>query len=62
MLSILNCRYFHLKKLKTWTLEEERLLIQGIQKYGVGEWERIRRDFLPDWVGFVWTRERLISR
>ena len=43
-------RYFHLKKLKTWTLAEEKLLIEGIQKYGVGEWERIRRDFLSDWV------------
>ncbi|CBK24541.2 uncharacterized protein [Blastocystis hominis] len=42
--------YFHLKKLKTWTLAEEKLLIEGIQKYGVGEWERIRRDFLSDWI------------
>lgn len=33
-----------------WTLAEEKLLIEGIQKYGVGEWERIRRDFLSDWV------------
>ena len=43
-------RYFHLKRLKTWTMDEENLLIKGIQMYGVGEWERIRRDFLPDWV------------
>ncbi|KNB46241.1 hypothetical protein JH06_0548 [Blastocystis sp. subtype 4] len=42
--------YFHLKKLKTWTLREEYLLIEGIQAYGVGEWERVRRDYLPDWV------------
>ena len=40
-----------MKKLKAWTLEEEHLLIQGIERYGIGEWERIRRDFLPDWVG-----------
>ena len=49
----LICRYFHLKKLKTWTLKEEEELIKGIQTYGVGEWERIRRDFLPDWVGIL---------
>lgn len=48
-------RYFHLKKLKAWTLDEENLLIKGIEEYGVGEWERIRRDFLPDWVGAIRT-------
>jgi hypothetical protein len=40
-----------MNKIKAWTLDEEQLLIKGIQQYGVGEWERIRRDFLPEWVG-----------
>ncbi|KAK8810539.1 hypothetical protein WA158_007114 [Blastocystis sp. Blastoise] len=41
--------YFYLQKLRTWTMEEEYLLIDGIKKYGIGEWELIRRDFLSEW-------------
>ena len=53
IMSFWASRYFHLKKLKTWTLREEYLLIEGIQEYGVGEWERVRRDYLPDWVDVI---------
>lgn len=35
-----------------WSEKERSLLIRGIEKYGIGNWEDIRIDYLPDWVSF----------
>jgi len=50
----LNHEYFkpskHMRiKVKKWGDKEKKLLIRGIEVHGVGSWQLIQRDFLPDW-------------
>ncbi|KAL7321239.1 hypothetical protein PS15m_001029 [Mucor circinelloides] len=50
-----NGRYFrpkaetNHKEEQTWTDAEKGLLIQGIQKYGIGNWNDIRKELLNEW-------------
>ncbi|CAO0789671.1 unnamed protein product [Mucor circinelloides] len=37
------------KEEQTWTDAEKDLLIQGIQKYGIGNWNDIRKELLNEW-------------
>jgi len=52
----LNQEYFKPKqeilglKIKKWKDEERKLLIQGIEKYGIGNWKQIKEELLPLWV------------
>ncbi|KAL6064464.1 HTH myb-type domain-containing protein [Balamuthia mandrillaris] len=45
--------YFKPKKtkivLKRWTAKERRLLLEGVEKYGIGEWAKIKEESLPEW-------------
>jgi hypothetical protein len=47
-------RYFKPKtdkiRIRRWTERERAALIKGIEKYGIGKWEDIRNEFLPEWV------------
>ncbi|GAN05507.1 conserved hypothetical protein [Mucor ambiguus] len=51
----LNQEYFrpktetHRKEERAWTDAERDLLIQGIQKYGIGNWNDIRKELLNEW-------------
>ncbi|KAL9539696.1 hypothetical protein MBANPS3_010113 [Mucor bainieri] len=51
----LNQEYFrpraeiHAKEERAWTEAERNLLIQGIQKYGIGNWNDIRKELLKEW-------------
>jgi hypothetical protein len=35
---------------RTWTDSERKLLIQGIQEYGIGQFRKISQTLLPAWV------------
>lgn len=43
-------KHQNIVKEKKWTDKERRLLIKGIQKYGIGNWKQIREEFLSEWV------------
>jgi len=50
----LNQLYFkprHASKLKEkkWTQKERRLLMEGICRYGIGNWGPMKEELLPDW-------------
>mmetsp|Transcript_5803 Transcript_5803/g.6691 ORF Transcript_5803/g.6691 Transcript_5803/m.6691 type:complete len:133 (-) Transcript_5803:297-695(-) len=49
----LNLEYFQPKSTADdslkWNEEDEKRLIIGIQKFGVGNWDEIRKEFLPIW-------------
>mmetsp|Transcript_25891 Transcript_25891/g.49223 ORF Transcript_25891/g.49223 Transcript_25891/m.49223 type:complete len:157 (+) Transcript_25891:117-587(+) len=34
---------------KTWGIEEKEKLYQGIEEYGVGEWNKVKEALLPKW-------------
>ena len=36
---------------RKWTDDDKTLLIQGIEKYGIGHFTEISRELLPKWVG-----------
>jgi hypothetical protein len=38
---------------RKWGEKEKQLLIKGIEKFGIGEWEEISKNFLPEWVKHV---------
>jgi len=48
-------RYFKPKTgkitVRKWTDKEKDLLIQGIEKHGIGSWAKIQEEFLTLWVG-----------
>lgn len=37
-------------KERKWGEKEKKALLKGIEKYGIGNWNQIREEFLPDWV------------
>jgi len=49
----LNHEYFKPKqnfvKLRKWTDRERKLLMRGIEKYGIGNWQPMRTEFLSEW-------------
>ncbi|CAG8535722.1 6512_t:CDS:2 [Paraglomus brasilianum] len=56
----LNQKYFHPpegwqpgKPKCPWTDNERALLVQGIEKYGIGHFREIQEEFLPDWVTYL---------
>lgn len=53
---LIRTRYFRPKvepqqsEERAWTDVERDLLIQGIQQYGIGNWNDIRKELLNEWV------------
>lgn len=41
----------------SWTNKQRGLLINGIEKYGIGNYKMISDEFLPKWVGITQTDE-----
>ena len=46
----LNHKYFQTKIGQYWTAEDDELLISGIEEFGVGAWEKIKKKYLKNWV------------
>lgn len=46
------------EELRKWTDVEKRLLIEGIEKYGIGHFGEISKELLPKWVS-RWIHEQL---
>jgi hypothetical protein len=53
------CRYFKPKNVsakqlkaqaKKWGDKEKDLLLQAIEKHGIGSWALVKSEFLPQWV------------
>lgn len=53
------CRYFKPKNVsakqlkaqaKKWGDKEKELLLQAIEKHGIGSWALVKSEFLPQWV------------
>lgn len=53
---LIGSRYFRPKieafdkEERLWTDVEKNLLIQGIEKYGIGNWKTISQELLKEWV------------
>lgn len=39
---------------RKWTDAEKDLLIEGIEKYGIGNFGEISKELLPKWVSFLY--------
>ena len=46
----LNHKYFQTKIGQYWTQEDNEKLIDGIQEFGVGAWDKIKKKYLKNWV------------
>jgi hypothetical protein len=47
---------------KKWGDKEKDLLLQAIQKVGIGSWALIKSEFLPQWVRFPFPTPRVRAR
>ena len=50
----LNHKYFQTKIGQYWTAEDNELLISGIEEFGVGAWDKIKKKYLKNWVRFFY--------
>ena len=45
----LNLKYFNVKKGHYWSKKENKLLIEGVIKYGANDFKNIRENYLKEW-------------
>ena len=52
---------FDTQEARVWGPEEKKKLLQGIETYGIGNWDSMKKNLLPAWVSFVYLAQIFFS-